>query len=128
MSYLTLDSNYINNRSISVPLIGRVRGPYGKLWPEFFSVPVCENKEGKKKTRIHKLDVRTEQTRLIRCLLYGFTDYSGKRTKSFYVVTCDQEPEVRTATYGPEIDQSQHAKSVSHTIKASIEAFRSDYT
>ena len=28
----------------------------------------------------------------------------------------DRELEVRTATYGPEIDQSQHAKSVSHII------------
>ena len=28
----------------------------------------------------------------------------------------DREQEVRTATYGPEIDQSQHAKSVSHII------------
>ena len=29
----------------------------------------------------------------------------------------DRELEVRTATYGPGIDQSQHAKSVSHIIK-----------
>ena len=28
----------------------------------------------------------------------------------------DRELEVRTATYGPGIDQSQHAKSVSHII------------
>ena len=28
--------------------------------------------------------------------------------------------EVRTATYGPGIDQSQHAKSVSHIIKQTI--------
>ena len=28
--------------------------------------------------------------------------------------------EVRTPTYGPEIDQSQHAKSVSHIIKKHI--------
>ena len=28
----------------------------------------------------------------------------------------DPELEVRTATYGPGIDQSQHAKSVSHII------------
>ena len=58
-----------------------------------------------------------EQTRLIRCLLYGFVDYFGKRTKSFNVLTSDQELEVRTASYGPEIDQSEHAKSVSHIIK-----------
>ena len=31
----------------------------------------------------------------------------------------DQELEVRTATYGPGIDQSQHAKSVSHIINTS---------
>ena len=29
----------------------------------------------------------------------------------------DREPEVRTATYGPGIDQSQHAKSFSHIIR-----------
>ena len=46
--------------------------------------------------------------RLIRCLLYGFVDYSG-----FEKV---MRAEVRTATYEPEIDQSQHAKSVSHII------------
>ena len=58
-----------------------------------------------------------DQTRLIRCLLYGFVDYFGKRTKSFNVLTSDQELEVRAASYGPEIDQSEHAKSVSHIIK-----------
>ena len=41
----------------------------------------------------------------------------GIETKSFDVLTSDQELEVRTATYGPEIDQSQHVKSVSHIIK-----------
>ena len=64
--------------------------------------------------------MRTEQTRLIRCLLYGFIDYSGKRTKLFDVLTSDQGLKVRTATYGPEIDQSQHAKSISHIIKPVI--------
>ena len=34
-----------------------------------------ENKEGK--NAAPQLVVRTEQTRLIRCLLYGFVDYSG---------------------------------------------------
>ena len=33
----------------------------------------------------------------------------------------DQELEVRAATYGPDIDQSQHAKSVSHIIMYVIE-------
>ena len=56
-----------------------------------------ENKEGKNEDPY--LAVRTEQTRLIRCLLCGFVVYSGKGTKSFDVLTGDQEPEVRTATY-----------------------------
>ena len=34
-----------------------------------------ENKEGKNEDT--QLAVRTEQTRLIRCLLHGFVDYSG---------------------------------------------------
>ena len=33
------------------------------------------------------------------------------------VLKGDGELEVRTATYGPGIDQSQYAKSVSHIIK-----------
>ena len=40
-------------------------------------------------------------------LFYGFVDYSG----------FEKVIGVRTATYGPGIDQSQHAKSVSHIIK-----------
>ena len=56
--------------------------------------------------------------RLIRCFLYGFVDYSGKRTNSFDGST---ELEVRMVTYGPEIDQSQHAKLVSYIIKNHIE-------
>ena len=39
-----------------------------------------------------------------------------KRNLSFDVLTGHQEEEVRTVTYGPEIDQSQHVKSVSHII------------
>ena len=50
--------------------------------------------------------------RLIRCLLHGFVDYSN--FEKVY-----RELEVRTATYGPGIDQSQYAKSVSHIIKYS---------
>ena len=50
-------------------------------------------------------------------LLCGLVvDYSGKGTKSFDVLTGDQEIEVRTAIYGPKIDQSQQAKLVSHMI------------
>ena len=35
----------------------------------------------KEKNEDPQLAVQTEQTRLIRCLLYGFVDYSGKGTK-----------------------------------------------
>ena len=89
-----------------------------KLWTEFFPSAQAM-KTRKEKTRTHtvynKFAVQTEQMRLIRCLLYGFVDYnSGKRMKSFDVLTGDQELEVRMATYGSEINQSQHAKSVSH--------------
>ena len=38
----------------------------------------------------------------------------------FDVLTSDQELEVCMATYGPEVDQSQHAKSVSHITKILI--------
>ena len=93
-----------------------MRGPYGKLWTEFFPPsfygtsakrPGYENNEGKNEDPL--LAVRTEQTRLIRCLLYRFVDYPWKGTESFVVSTSDQELEVRTATVlnGPaEIDQS----------------------
>ena len=60
-----------------------MRGPYGKLWTEFFPSfygPSAkrtgrENKEGK--IEDPQLAVGTEQTRLTRFLLYGFVDYSG---------------------------------------------------
>ena len=56
------------------------------------------------------------------------TDRANKANKMFIIWLCwlfrfwkgDQELEVRTATYGPGIDQSQHAKSVSHIIKNNI--------
>ena len=53
----------------------------------------------------------TEQMRLI------FIYYINKMfiiMKSFDNLTGDQELEVHTATYGREIDQSHHAKSISH--------------
>ena len=57
-----------------------------------------ENKEGKNEDPL--LAVQTEQTTLIRCLLYGFVGYSGKRTKSFNdLLTGYQELEVCMATY-----------------------------
>ena len=72
-----------------------------------------ENKEGKNEDP--QLAVRSEQMRLIRCVLYGFVNYSGKGTNSFDLL---REPEVCTATYGPEIHdlQSQRMKSISHMI------------
>ena len=52
------------------------------------------------------------------------TDRADEANKMFIIWLCwlfrfwkgDRELEVRTATYGPGIDQSQHAKSVSHII------------
>ena len=49
----------------------------------------ARSEKKKEKTR-----VRTDQTRLIRCLLHGFVDYSGKRPKPFDVFTGDQQLEV----------------------------------
>ena len=45
---------------------------------------------------------------------------SAETRLKFDVLTSDRDPEVRTAAYGPEIDQSQHAKLVSHIIEYSI--------
>ena len=74
-SFYTCISQYI-------PLISRVRGPYAKLWTEFFSFLLWpkraghENREEKKRGSI---SCRTDRAniRLIRCLLYGFVDYSS---------------------------------------------------
>ena len=52
------------------------------------------------------------------------TDRANEANKMFIIWLCwlfrfwegDRELEVRTATYGPGIDQSQHVKSVSHII------------
>ena len=63
--------------------------------------------------------------RLIRCLLYGFVDdISGNGTKWSDVLTGDQELEIRTATYGPGIDQSLHATSISHIQASRVSSFR----
>ena len=56
------------------------------------------------------------------------TDRANETNKMFIIWLCwlfrfwigDRKLEVRTATYGPGIDQSQHAKSVSHIIKQLI--------
>ena len=80
----------------SIPLISQVRGPYED--------PL--------------LAVRTEQMRLEKIFIIWLcsSDYCGKGTKLFDVLTGDQELEVHKATYGPEINQSQRAKSVGHLI------------
>ena len=76
-----------------------------------------ENMERKKRgsitCRTESVRSGTEQTSLIRCLLYGFVDYSWKGTKSFDVLTGDQELQVRTATFRPEIDQSHSTRNQS---------------
>ena len=59
------------------------------------------------------------------------TDWANEANKMFIIWLCwlfrfwkgDGELEVRTATYGPGIDQSQHAKSVSHIIRTNIHFF-----
>ena len=56
------------------------------------------------------------------------TDRANEANKMFIIWLCwlfrfwkgDRELEIRTATYGPGIDQSQQAKSVSHIIKWNI--------
>ena len=59
------------------------------------------------------------------------TDWANEANKMFIIWFCwlfrfwkgDRELKVRTATYGPGIDQSQHAKSVSHIIKINIHVY-----
>ena len=58
------------------------------------------------------------------------TDWANEANKMFIIWLCwlfrfwngVRELEVHTATYGPGIDQSQHAKSVSHIIKRIIDS------
>ena len=60
------------------------------------------------------------------------TDRANEANKMFIIWLCwlfrfwngDRELEVRTVTYGPGIDQSQHAKSFSHIIKYLTEVGR----
>ena len=40
----------------------------------------------------------------------------GRKSRSFDILTSEQQLEVLTTTNGPEIDQSQHVKSVGHII------------
>ena len=59
------------------------------------------------------------------------TDWANEANKMFIIWFCwlfqfwkgDQELEVRTATYGPGIDQLQHVKSVSHIIKGIMSGY-----
>ena len=99
-----------------------MRGPYGKLWTEFFPSfygPSAkraghENEEGKKRGSITcPTDWANEANKMFILWLYRlFQFWNG-----------DWELEVRTGTYGPGIDQSQHAKSVSHIIRINIYFF-----
>ena len=99
-----------------IPLISQVRGLYSKLWTEFFSFllwPKCEACGPWKQGR--------EKRGSITCS----TDGANEANKIFIIWLCWLfQLEVRTATYGPGIDQSQNAKSVSHVIMANIENWR----
>ena len=92
-----------------------MRGPYGKLWTEFFSFLLWPKREARGPWK---------QGRKKRGSITCPTDWANEANKMFIIWLCwlfrfwkgDRELEVRTATYGPGIDQSQHAKSVSHII------------
>ena len=70
---------------------------------------------------------RKKQGRKKRGSITWRTDRANEANKMFIIWLCwlfrfwkgDGELEVHTATYGPGIDQSQHAKSVSHIISCS---------
>ena len=99
-----------------IPLISRVWSPYGKLWTEFFSFVLWPKGEARGPWK---------QGRKKQGSITCRTDRANEANKMFIIWLCwlfrfwksDRELEVRTATYGPGIDQSQHAKSVSHIIK-----------
>ena len=61
-----------------IPLMSRVFGPYCKLRTEFFSIDLWPKREA----RIRNFTVRTEKTRLIRCLLYDFFLFGGPETSA----------------------------------------------
>ena len=98
-----------------IPLISRVRGPYGKSWSEFFSFLLWPKREAR---------APWKQGRKKQGYITCPTDRANKANKMVTIWLCwlyrfwkdDRELEVRTATYGPGIDQSQNAKSVSHII------------
>ena len=58
-----------------------------------------------KKSRIHNLP---NEPVFVNCF--------RNATKSFDILMGDQQLEIHIASYGPEIDQLQHVKSVSHII------------
>ena len=81
------------------------------LWPKL-KVSGHENKERKKRGSITcHVDQANDANQIF---IIRLVDYSGKRSKEFDVLTGDQELEFHTATYGCEIEQLQHAKSVNH--------------
>ena len=65
-----------------------------------------------------------DQTRLIRCLLYGFV----ARNEIIWLLTGDHELEVRRVSYRLEIDQSKEAKSVTHIINTHTFTLTYTYT
>ena len=83
---------------IYIPLISRVGGPYGKLWTEFCLPFMVQDRSAR------AMKIRKENSVII--LGKGRFD------------RCSREVEVRTATYGPEVDQSQRTKSGSHIISS----------
>ena len=92
-----------------------MRGPYGKLWTEFFSFLLWPKREARGPWKQGR-----KKWGSITCCM----DRANEANKMFTIWLCqlflfwkgDRELAVRTATYGPGIDRSQHAKSVSHII------------
>ena len=114
LGYLIL-TGLIGTCTVYIPLISRVRGPYGKLWTEFFSFLLWPKREARRPWK---------QGRKKRGSITCHTDWANEANKMFIIWLCwlfrfwkgNRELEVRMATYGPGIDQSQHTKSVSHII------------
>ena len=76
-----------------------------------FSLPFMAQARRKEKTRIHNLPYGPSKRGLyIRCLLYGFVDYSGPGKERFD--RCSRELEGCKATYEPGIDQSQNREKI----------------
>ena len=100
MQYSTIQFNSIQANTLKYNtylLISFARSVRQVMDRVYFLHFMKTGKEGKNEDP--QLAARTEQTRLVRCLLYGFVDYSGKGTKSSDILAGDQELEVRTAGY-----------------------------